>query len=414
MTTVKSACVEMIGPSGGMDLMGDSYYDPANPLPIKCSHCTFPDLDFIAKPYLLTKGISSPAETSPARVGNFLVRERVRRILELVVPGACTFHPTAERKNKKSAPWWLAVPVTKLNTPIAKAPDPYCSKCHEPRWWSCAKDNMSNYDAGGVDIFKSLEWQSSGTAEESFESTNRSRKESNIPPLPWSHYGVAAPSHPERWTRTGLNRNLYFSVRLEQLFKRAKIKGQLVRYANFKDVKPSPEDEAWIEEKLELLAQSGLVDGPKLVASKTDNAAQKWFKQFLKKHAVNKAQAIDFASVEKERTLILPQDYKDFATAVGAKSFRDVCDMEGSTTTILLPEQLDFENYRRGKLPDLEGDDAEVDGVMFAANDGGDCFVFDVSAKGEWPVFWYQHEENTMESFAPNFAVCIKRFAQKN
>jgi hypothetical protein len=52
---------------------------------------------------------------------------------------------------------------------------------------------------------------------------------------------------------------------------------------------------------------------------------------------------------------------------------------------------------------------------MFASTDFGDCLVFDVSAKGgDYPVFWYDHEGNTMEPFAPNFAECIKRFAQKN
>jgi hypothetical protein len=65
-------------------------------------------------------------------------------------------------------------------------------------------------------------------------------------------------------------------------------------------------------------------------------------------------------------------------------------------------------------VPDLEGEDAEIEGVMFAETDHGDVFVFDVSAKGDWPVFWFRHEENTMEPFAPNFAGCIKRFVQGN
>ena len=125
--------------------------------------------------------------------------------------------------------------------------------------------------------------------------------------------------------------------------------------------------------------------------------------------------AVDFAPTEKKHKVKLPQDYKDFISIVGTKSFADVCDMEGSTTSVLLPQELDFNDYRRGKVADLEEDDAEVDGVMFAATDAGDCFVFDVSATGnDFPVFWYRHEENTMEPFAPNFAECIKRFAQKN
>jgi len=415
---IKTACVAMTGPDGGMDLLGSSYYDPANPLPAKCPHCTFPDLDFVAKPYLLSKGISSPAETSLARFGNFLVRERVKRILEVAVPNACIFHVTADRKSKKPSPWWLAVPKQLLTTPGMKAVRPCCSKCGEPKAGYCYTanvwDQMKCFDTGGVNVFKALAW-SGATAEDDFAEVNRYRKQKGEPLLPWSHWGVESPTHPERWTRTMLTRDLFFSARLEQLFKRAKVKGQLVRLWDFKDVKSSPEDEAWIEEKFRLLVEHNLVDTPKPATGKTGNAAQKWFKQYLKKNAAKGIQAADFAAVEKKNKLTLPQDYKDFISTVGTKSFADACDMEGSTTTVLPPLELDFKDYRRGKVPYLEGDDAEVDGVMFAANDSGDCFVFDVSAKGsDYPVFWYRHEENTMEAFAPNFAECIKRFAQKN
>ncbi|MBW8865468.1 MAG: SMI1/KNR4 family protein, partial [Verrucomicrobia bacterium] len=69
---------------------------------------------------------------------------------------------------------------------------------------------------------------------------------------------------------------------------------------------------------------------------------------------------------------------------------------------------------RRGKVPYLEGDEAKVDGVMFAAIDSGDCFVFNVSAKGgDYPVHFYNHEENSLTAYAPNFAECIKRFVEK-
>ena len=406
----------MSGPDVTMDCLGNGL--PANKLPVKCSHCTFPDIDYVPKPYLLTKGLSSPAETSPAELGNFLVRERVRRMLETVLPGACTFYPSADQKTKKPLAWWLAVPNYMLKTPIPKPHPPFCPRCHEPKVWSTAMGDvwakMNHYNTDGVDIFKDLVWKScGGTAEDDFEDTNRCRKESGLPPLRWSFPGLEPPSHSERWTRTMLSRDLYFTVRLEQLLKRAKVKGQLVRSGFFKNVKPTPEDEAWIEEKLKLLAEHGLVDEPKPAGK--SSPAQKWFKQFLKKNAAKKPKAVDCAAVEKKHKLTLPPDYRDFIATVGPKSFADVNDMEVSTTTILLPEQLDFKNYRRGKVPYLEGDDAEVDGVMFAANDGGDSFVFDVSAKGnDYPVYWYRHEENTMEPYAPNFAECIKRFVQKN
>ncbi len=210
-------------------------------------------------------------------------------------------------------------------------------------------------------------------------------------------------------------RYLYFSVRLEQLFKRAKIKGQLVRYLGFQDIKPSPQDEAWIEEKLELLAQHGLVDGAKPAKGKAAGAAQKWFKDYLKKNAKKGIKAVDFAAVEKKQKLALPQDYKDFIATVGAKSFKDVNGMEGSTTSVVPPQKLDFKNYRSGKVAHLEGEDAEVDGVAFAEMDSGDVFVFDVRASGgNWPVYFYNHEENSLEAFASNFAECIQRFEKGN
>ena len=51
----KTACVRMTGPDVRMDVIGDNYYNPANPLPVRCLHCTFPDIDFVPQPYLLTK-----------------------------------------------------------------------------------------------------------------------------------------------------------------------------------------------------------------------------------------------------------------------------------------------------------------------------------------------------------------------
>ncbi len=417
---IKTACVQMTGPDVKMDLLGGGYYDLANLLPIKCAHCTFPNLDFIAKPYLLTKGFSSPAETSLACVGNFLVRERVKRILELAVPDACTFYPTAERKSKKPTTWWVAVPRSKLNMPSEELRLPVCSVCGEPKTWyyksSTFADEMKSFDSGGKDLFKSTEWTSRpGTIEDAYEEANACRKQTGDVPLTWSELGVTPPSHPERWTRIGLSPDLFFSIRLEQLFKRAKVKGQLVRYYDFREFKPSPEDEVWIKEKLELLSEHGLVDGAKPTKGKVAGAAQKWFKDYLKKNAKKGIKAVDFAAVEKKQKLALSQDYKDFIATVGAKPFKDVNRMEGSTTTVLLPQKLDFKDYRSGKVAHLEGEDSEVDGVVFAEMDSGDVFVFDVRGSGgNWPVYFYNHEENSMEQFASSFAECIQRFAKGN
>jgi hypothetical protein len=69
-------------------------------------------------------------------------------------------------------------------------------------------------------------------------------------------------------------------------------------------------------------------------------------------------------------------------------------------------------------MKDLLFDEASlaIDGVMFASTDHGDAFVFDVSQKdaaGNYAVYWYDHEENAMEPFAPTFAAAVKRFATK-
>ena len=196
---------------------------------------------------------------------------------------------------------------------------------------------------------------------------------------------------------------------------RAKVKGHLIRLNMFDDVKTTPTDEAWIEEKLRLLAQKGLVNFPKPSAPKPSRANGRWFKQFLKKNGAKGNKSVEFAPIEKKHKIILPRDYKDFVSIIGRKAFVDVSGIEGTKANVLQPARLDFKNFRRGKVDNLEGDDAKVDGVMFAEMDNGDCFVFDVSAKGsDYPVFWYRHEENTMEAFAADFAECIKRFAEKN
>jgi hypothetical protein len=199
------------------------------------------------------------------------------------------------------------------------------------------------------------------------------------------------------------------------LFKRAKVKGQLVRSSEFKGVTPSADDEGWIEAKLSVLSDQGLVDGAKEAKGKRSNAAERWFQQFLKDNAGKAKKSVDLTVVEKKHKITLPKDYKDFVSVIGAKSFKDVNETEGFAAHILAPEKLDFKGYRRGRVPYLEGEQAEVDGVMFASTDHGDCFVFDVSSKTrDYPIFWYDHEQNTLEPFAPTFAECIKRFADRN
>ncbi len=422
----KTACVRMSGPEDPIDQRGKRFdAKPLNPLPVKCPHCTFPDLDFVAKPYLLGKGTQSPAEILPAMLGNFLVRERIKRIFEIAVPEACTFHPTAEARTKKLTPWWLAVPKHQFKTALPEPTPPLCPKCGESKDWHWEGDweggwpvvwsRMEAFDTGGIDVFKATGWDCAGTAEDDFEQRNfyRTGVGGERPPIPWSRMypGVEPPTHAERWTRLRLDRELYFSVRLEQLLKRLKVKARLARIG-FDGVVPTPEDNAWIKAKIQLLTEQGPLE-PAATTGKSDTA-RRWFRQFLKRNAAKRAKEVDFAAVEQKHKLTLPQDYKDFIATVGSKSFENVEGMEETSTEVFVPHELDFKNHRRGRMTDLSEEDMEVDGVVFAEMDCGDCFVFDVSAKGDDnPVYWYRHEESILEPYAPNFAECIKRFAQK-
>jgi hypothetical protein len=431
--------VRMVGPDTRMDQYGNMN-QPCNPPPRKCPHCTFPDLDFVAEPYLLAKGVASQAETAPAQFGNFLVRDKPRQILELAAADAFTFHRTADFKTKQPTPWWLAVPRRAVRVATPDPAVPRCPKCGEPRdalsWGKRAA--VEKLDVDGLDVFKSLNWSSFETVEEKFEKANAYQKEKKLPPLPWSYPGVEAPPHPERWTRRHIDRDLFFSLRLEQLLKQAKVKGQLVRSHDFGELKPTAEDAAWVQEKLNLLAggsverasfaaepkkkgetsKKGGVSKKANAAKKADAAARRWLAEYLKKHAPGKKPPrADFAVVEKKHKLALPQDYKDFISTAGPRAFQDVMQQDGFKVRVLPPAKLDFKTYRRGNTNGLGFDEAslQVDGVVFADTAHGDCFVFDVSdsGAGDYPVFWYDHENSAMEPFAPGFAQCIRRFAER-
>lgn len=437
MATVKivttSRWVPMVGPDDNLDTA--SGWQPCNLLPAKCKHCSFPDINSVPKPYLLARGFSSPAETWSALCGNFLVRERVRKILELALPEACDFYPTAELKSKKVTPWILAVPKEVVPAPgLSLLSKEKCSKCKEPKLGYDSYDKDRRYivhekcNPKGVDLFKTREWNSRSIAEDRWAEVNEYRKQSGAPLMEWKeNWGyVETPAHDERWTRQMLERELLFSVRLAQLWKAAKIKGKLVYYYYFKDFVPTPDDLEWVAGKMELLAKHKLVDaapGGKAAGAKAKGAAdkkasaaaEKWFNDYLKAKAKKSAAKADFVPIEKKHKVKLPKSYKEFVAKVGSKSFKDVNDLEGSITKILPPQKLDFSDYRRGALKDTDEDSAAIDGVAFAEVDSGDCFVFDVGTKGDdYPVYFYNHELNAMEPWSATFAECVKRFAEKN
>ena len=110
------------------------FYDPLNPLPPKCEACGFPDLDFVPHPYFLVKSRAmTPNETAMAENGNFLVRDRVRRVLELLAPGQCRFYPTHFKGTMNETPWSLAVPVHQVVVANVNPSISHCQVCGEPR-----------------------------------------------------------------------------------------------------------------------------------------------------------------------------------------------------------------------------------------------------------------------------------------
>jgi hypothetical protein len=310
--------------------------------------------------------------------------------------------------------------------PGRKPGNPVCPKCHEPKSGYIYTNpgtylsKLKTFDSRGINIFKSCDWDSVAIAEDDFDASNRERAKAGEPPQSWQEHitwaipDLPAPTHRSRWTRRHLGRNLFFSVRLEQLLKRAKVKGQLVRSYCFKEVQPSSEDETWIQEKLRLLNAGSSSDLKH--SSRNVRECQQWLKQFLQRNAAKKPTTVDFAAFEKKHKIKMPGTYKDFISAVGSKSFPDVGGLKGSRTTVLAPNKLDFEDYRRDQLARLIGAPTKIDGVLFARVNNGDGFVFDVASPrtGEYSIHWYRHEENELELFASNFAACIKRFADQD
>lgn len=222
-------CVEIVGPDRRMDQKGN-FDAPVNPLPIKCQRCKFVDLDFIPEPYVLYKGIDNPVEIAPAEVGNFLVRERVRKILEIAAPGQCSFHSTQDSKTKQPTPWLLAVPKELHSTGTVKQSIKRCPECSEPS------------SAHGTQYEK--RYQVSSSPFEIFKSRN------------WISIGEKAPDYSQKYFRDcvdhrhalALDRELYFSVRLEMLLKKLSVRG-MCRSIAFA-AKPTAEDLEWVQEKL--------------------------------------------------------------------------------------------------------------------------------------------------------------------
>jgi hypothetical protein len=397
---------EMTGSDNRMDQRGDMLA-PVNRLPVGCSHCTFPDLDFVAQPYLLAKGTSNPNDIQLAEVGNFFVRDRARNILEAVVPGQCAFYSTLEMRKKTETPWYLAVPTKVIQTATVKPSVPRCPQCGEPkvshpgahyiyadapqnqRWEVMAAAVRGTVGSVACDIFKSLNWSSSErTAEEQLPSSMRK-----------------SPVDPNRWTRQFLGRELFFSLRLYTLLTESKVKG-LYRLAGYDTEPLNDEEKAWVRSMYERLGGSGLTGAP---GPPKSTGIDKWFRSYLKKHAKELA-PVDFAVFESANQVLLPDAYKEFISTVGVQTYHDVDDEEGFTVHILSPENLGVD-LRKGSSLILDEESQKVDGIAFASTDHFDRFCFDASAGADYPVFHFNGETFLFEAYAANFKECIRRFA---
>jgi hypothetical protein len=197
-------------------------------------------------------------------------------------------------------------------------------------------------------------------------------------------------------------RQLYFSLRLELLLQRLKLRG-LSRSGSCKGL-PNAADEVWVKEQLARVAQAKTPAGG---SAKTDSA-DAWFQQFLTQHAKKSPAAFDFKALEKREGCRLPQSYQDFSSKIGRKKFADFQGEEGLDVTIWPAAKLDFDTFRN---PGGDGD-GPPRAVGFATLGNGDSLCFDLSAKTAEPaVFHYDHETDCFEPFAKTFADCVRQLA---
>ncbi len=378
-------CVEISTSDDRMDCR-DMFYDPINPLPKKCSKCGFPDLDHVSQPYFLVKSRTmSPNELAGGENGNFFIRERVRRVLDILAPGQCTYFPTTYKGTSARTPWLLSVPNHQVATAEVNPSIPRCEACGEPRsahpgtQWSESLFGRPPRDQpfgegwtadSDYDVLKSSTWGSS-----------------------------------ERGWDQWISRDLYLSVRLLHLLKKIKAKGFHEATCQ-KPISPDTDESAWINEKLQVLEMAGIPFHAEGALSEKD---AKWLRSYIKTHSHEVKSDWDNKAVERRVKTKLPKSYLDFISAVGPTSFDNVDEQEGFTASVLTPDELEIE----AGYAEFEDEESKaVNAVIFATTGHGDCFCFDAQkGKKEFDVVLYKHEGNFFEPYAANFAACIKRFA---
>jgi len=368
-----------------------SFDDPLNALPKKCKSCGFPDLDFVPQPYYLVKSRTmTPHELALAAYGNFLIRERVRRVLEQSVPGECNFYPTQFKGTKEAAPWYLAVPKRQVVTAKVDPDIPRCKSCGEPES-AHPGTQYSEY------LF--------GKTRRNKPKAPGYRSDSDYEILKSSTWGSSEIS----W-KLWIGRELFLSVRLLHLLKKLKAKGFYEATCG-EPMKPNGEETAWIKQQLRFLDAGGVPLHAEGTISEQDS---RWFADYLKRHGRERAKAnrrdesFDVKAIEKRLKAKLPKSYLDFMSKVGPRSFDDVDELEVFSVGLLKPEEMERETGAEGSDDE---ESAAVNGWVFAHAIDGDTFCFDVQkGKKEYAVFVFKHEYQCFEPYAENFVACIKRF----
>lgn len=363
------------------------FHGPINELPAKCATCGFPNLDFVPSPYFLVRSRTlTPNELAMAENGNFLVCDRIRQVLDLLVPGQCIFFPTHFVGSSKKTPWFLAVPQKQIITAKVKPSIRRCGICCEP----FSAHPGTQYS----------EWlfypQASGRKGPGWTG------DSEFDVLKSSTWGSCT----EGWDKW-IQRDLFMSVRLLSLLKAIKAKGFYEATCG-KPATPDKDESAWVREQIGRIKSHGIPLHPSGTLSDIDG---KWFRDYLKSESYVAKKECDIKSVEKTLQLKLPKSYADFIARFGSASFEDVDEQQATTVHLVASEEIDAKNYRRGTLKSDDEETKSIDGIMFARSSDGDCFCFNVEkGRKEYAVFVFKHEYNYFEPYADNFVTCLKRF----
>jgi hypothetical protein len=321
----------------------------------------------------------TPTEISAGAHGNLLVRPRLRRIIEVILPEQCRFYPTTYFKSSEQTPWSLAVPVEFCHTGMVKKTIPRCQSCGEP---------MSGHPGSEYEKWEHVLDDASQMTSELYKSEN------------WSSGDLRGGAR-KAW----INREISISLRFYRLLRDLKVAGI---YQTGGETKPDKAELSWVAEKMSFVRKQGIPLVPEGALSTED---KKWFTDYLRATKRVAKKPVEVRDLEKRHKVKFPKSFLDYVETVGSQSYPDIDGQEGFNVTIHLPKDCDFKNFRKGAIQSDDEVSQAVDGVMFASTEHGDCFVFDFRKDGkEYEVFVYLHEMNSYENYAPNFVKCLKRF----